>query len=381
MVIEAPSYSDSTVFVSDVVSYLDQTIQLNCQHSLQKSGLVVGDMDMIVNGILICLDITEPVLEESIEKGCNLLITHQSPFLEPIDKITSEYCVGQHIIKAIKHGLAIYVCDTNLDHLGNGASYKMASKIDLQEMRPMVAQKVNLYKLVTFAPLHTEKYIIESLYRVGAVFAFAAHNLIEYADGVVESVCDAVDSYQLSQCHRGLQVEMRQENQLTFIVPIHCRQKIIETLLHVHPYKKVSYYLEKIETTAADKGSGVIGTLPVALPAKYFLKYTKTKLNLSHLQYTNCLERTIKTVAIYAGDGAAFLGEILNKKVDAFITTGLQHAHFRQANGKMLMVDIGHHSTRLGVKKLIHAILSKEFNNIAILSCTTITNPVHSLND
>ncbi len=375
MTIKAPRYSDTAVTISDVINYLEQKMQLQSQSGALPSGVVVGDIGNVVTGILITLDITEAVLDESIEKRCNFIIVNQPIFIKPLAQIIPETYAGRCLIKAIKYELTIYVLNTNLDHLGRGASHRIANLIELQEMHPIIPQKVILYRLTTFVPLHAEKYLMESLCQVGAVLA--TQNLTSVSTKMHHSVgSDPASAY-----FTNSKLEFSQESQLTFIVPTPCKERIVQTLLHVHPYEKVTYYLEQVEIVVNNMGSGVVGTLPIELPDKYFLKYIKTKLTLSYLQHTNYFDRPIKRVAVYAGGGSWLLNEVLSKQVDAFITTGLEYEHFLEANGKTLLIDIGFHASRLGVKKLILALLSKEFNNIVILRCKTITNPIHHIND
>ncbi|MCT4697183.1 Nif3-like dinuclear metal center hexameric protein [Candidatus Cardinium sp. TP] len=361
MTIKAPRYSDTVVTIADIINCLEQKVQLS-QHSIATSGVVVGDIGNVVTGILIALDITEALLEEAVEKGCNFIIVHQPIFVEPLAQIIPESYAGRCVIKAIQHALTIYVFSSNLDHLGRGTSHRMANLIELQQTRPIMPHKVMLYRLTTFVPPHATKPLMQALCQVGALLA--TQNLT----GVAACAADA-------------RLEFAQESQLAFIVPMPCKEQIIQTLLHVHPYEKVTYHLEQVEVIVNSTGSGLLGTLPIELPAKYFLKYIKTKLTLAHLQHTNHFDRPIKNVAVYAGSGGWLLKEVLHKKIDAFITTGLQYEQFLEANGKTLLIDIGYHATRLGLKRLILALLSKEFNNIVILRCKTITNPVHHIND
>lgn len=371
----APKYNDTSVTISDVVNYLEQKVPLQSQHHVTTPHIVVGDVTHIVTGILIALDITEAVLDEAVEKGCNFIVVNQPIFIDPLAQVIPENYAGKCVIKAIKHQLTIYVFNTNLDHLGRGVSHRITNLIELQEMRPIIPHKAVLYRLTTFVPLHAANHLVQSLCQVGAVLA--TQNLTS----VAAPVHHAAYSAHLSDFTAGSDLEFSQESQLSFILPTPYKEQIIQTLLQVHPYEKVTYYLEQIEAIEDNMGSGVVGTLPIELPEKYFLKYIKTKLNLSHLQHTNYFDRPIKNVAVYAGSGGGLLKEVLSKKIDAFITTGLQYEQFLEANGKTLLIDIGYHASRLGLKKLILALLSKEFNNIVVLRCKTITNPIHHIND
>ncbi|WP_339044192.1 Nif3-like dinuclear metal center hexameric protein [Cardinium endosymbiont of Tipula unca] len=384
MKIESPTCSDTAISISDIVHYLEQTIQLCSEHTLFQFGLVVGNPQKTVTGILICLDITEELLDEAIEKKCNFIITNQPLLTNALHQVTPESYAGRCMIKAIQHNLAIYVFSTNLDHLGDGSSHRIANFLELQEMQPIVCEKQTLYKLTTFVPPQAEKDLINSLCQSGAMVhsqGFSGHLSTTPVGARYRT-----DSYGLVSNGTGTNLEILEETQLTFMLPTPCKDKVVQVLLHAHPYKKIPYYLESVETVVENRGSGVIGTLPVELPAKYFLKYVKTKLNLANLQHanvyhTNMSDKPIKTVAVYAGNGSQLLSKVLDKQMDVFITTGLQYEQFLEASGKVLIIDIGYYAARLGVKKLILALLSKEFNNIVILRCKTITNPIHYIND
>ncbi|TDG95732.1 hypothetical protein CCPUN_00160 [Cardinium endosymbiont of Culicoides punctatus] len=381
MEIEDMAYSN-LIPISEVVHYLEQTIRLCSHHDLYQSGLVVGNMQNIVTGILICLDITEELLDEAIEKNCNFIIANQPLLIDPLHKITPETYAGKCVIKAIRHDLAIYIFGTNLDYLGSGASHRIAKFLELQDTWPIICEKQILYKLTTFVPFQAKKDLIATLSGEGALLN--NENVMDHlSDALVKG---GSESELFTNWNTRLSLEKVEEIQLTFTFPVVYKEKVIQALLRAHPYRKVSYYLEPIETIVENRGSGVIGTLPVELPAKYFLKYVRTKLNLVNFQFanthhTNISEKPIKVIAIYAGNGSQLLNNALDKQVDVFITTGLRYEQFLEASGRLLMIDIGYYAVRLGIKKLILALLSKEFNNIVILRCKTITNPIHYIND
>ncbi|MDD9139856.1 MAG: Nif3-like dinuclear metal center hexameric protein [Candidatus Cardinium sp.] len=368
-------YNGSMVVVSDIVNYLEQIIQLHCPCHLIKSGLIVGDLHSVVTGVLICLDITEAVLEEAMEQTCNLLITYQPFVLQPLSCITPENYKGRCAIKAIKNNLSIYVFYTNLDYLGNGASHEMAEALALQKNQPLLPWQTKMYKLTTFAPSYAEKKIITALYQAGALLA--TYEPTRLVGSTAVNTSDVTHSI----LPNNLNINHTEEKQLTFTLPMYAKEKSIQMLWQAHPYTTVPYYLEQIELTLEDSGIGSIGLLPIPLPAKYFLKYLKTKLALPNLRHTSYTDQLIYKVAIYAGEGSWLVETILDKQIDAFITTDLQYAQFLENNRNTLLIDIGYAAARSPIKKLIAALLLKEFNNIAILCCKTITNPIYHIND
>ncbi len=373
------STAASGVFVADVVNFLEETVSLHLQDPIGGVGFVLGNQSNIVTGILVCFNITEEVLEEAVEKKCNLVVASYPMRFRPLDQIIPTSYEGRCMIKAIQNDLSIYILNGNLDHLGFGPSHRIADLVGLKEPTPIVFYKTACYRLTVFIPSHIEKELVAALHQVGSSSSSKAQVVH------LNSISSSTYYYDVHQHQPNIasnaSLATLEEMVVTCMVPSHLREKVIQTLLRVHPYEKVHYYLDPLEINEKNKGSGVMGVLPIPLPTKYFLKYVKTKLNLLHFQHTCALPHPIKTVAIYAGIGHGLLQDVLDAKIDAFITTGVHYHDCLEANGRMLLLDIGYHATQLGLKKVIVAILSKEFNNIVILSCKTTTNPIHYINN
>ena len=362
MITKVRESSNSSTIVSDIVNYLEQTVPPLVDTAIKgRIGFIVGNLLDTVRSILVCVNVTEKVLDEAVEKGCNLVIANHPIYIRSL-VITPAYHGERCIIKAIKHNLSIYVIHNNFDALGDGMSSRFASLIGLEDLHPIVFTKEEIYKLTTVVPAHAEQSMIASFYQSGVV------TVTGNPAGHMSMVANSGDG--------GLQ-----ERIITFFIPVCFKEKAIQLLFHVHPYEKVIYYVEPLEMMSKNKGRGLIGKLPIELPAKYFLKYIKTKLGLMRLKHTCEIDFTVKTVAVYAGVGDFLLEKIYNKGIDAFITAGLQYDHFLEAKGKILILNVDRHAAWVGVKKRIIALILKEFNNITMLRCQTVTNPIHYIND
>ena len=82
-------------------------------------------------------------------------------------------------------------------------------------------------------------------------------------------------------------------------------------------------------------------------------------------------------MAVCGGSGSYLIPEVIKQNIDAFVTADLKYHDFFEAEGKILIADIGHYNSEIGTKELIYELLSKKFDNIVVLQCKTITNPVH----
>jgi dinuclear metal center YbgI/SA1388 family protein len=140
------------MILRDIVSYLDSEIPLSFQESYDNSGLQVGEPEKEITSALLTLDVTEEVLAEAIEAGCNLIISHHPLIFSGIKKVTGKYFTDRIIIAAIKNDIAIYSSHTNLDVHSSGVSIKMAEKIGLKNIKVLSPLRNRLLKLVTFVP-------------------------------------------------------------------------------------------------------------------------------------------------------------------------------------------------------------------------------------
>ncbi len=103
------------------------------QEGWDNCGFSVGDPYKEVNKALIALDCTEEVIDEAVEAGADILITHHPLILGGIKQITPLSITGRIIERAVKNNIAVYSAHTNMDKVANGVSSIMADKLDLRE--------------------------------------------------------------------------------------------------------------------------------------------------------------------------------------------------------------------------------------------------------
>jgi len=121
--------------IKEIISFLEKIAPLTYQEEYDNCGLIVGDKDAVLNEALITLDCTEAVIEEAIETGCNLIISHHPIIFSGLKKLNGSNYIERTVIKAIKHNIAIYAIHTNLDNVHNGVSAKIADKLGLENCK------------------------------------------------------------------------------------------------------------------------------------------------------------------------------------------------------------------------------------------------------
>lgn len=119
------------MYIKEIISLIEDYAPLKFQASFDNSGLLCGDPERELTSILLCIDVTEEVVKEAIDKGHNLIISHHPLIFSGLKHITPATYVERCVIDAIKHDITIYAAHTNMDVVSNGVSGRMADKLDL----------------------------------------------------------------------------------------------------------------------------------------------------------------------------------------------------------------------------------------------------------
>ena len=118
-----------------VLDALEQYAPLPLQDSFDNAGLQIGlTAEQEVTGALLCLDVTEAVIDEAERMGCNLIVAHHPLLFHGLKSITGKSYVERCVIKAIQKGIGIYAAHTNLDNAEGGVNYRIAEKIGLTNL-------------------------------------------------------------------------------------------------------------------------------------------------------------------------------------------------------------------------------------------------------
>lgn len=129
--------------VKDIVKSIEDFAPLNLQESYDNAGLQVGDPESSVSAVLLCLDVTEEILNEAVERSCNLIVSHHPLIFHGLKSLTGADETQRIVMKALKEGLAIYSAHTNLDSATEGVSYEMAHQLNLGNLKVLVPSEKN----------------------------------------------------------------------------------------------------------------------------------------------------------------------------------------------------------------------------------------------
>jgi dinuclear metal center YbgI/SA1388 family protein len=364
------------MLIKDIVQHLESFAPLSYQEDYDNSGLITGQPNQVLTGVLISLDCTEAIVDEAIREGCNLIVAHHPIVFKGLKKINGHNYVERTIIKAIKNDIALYAIHTNLDNVVRGVNFKIAEKIGLQEVRILAPKKHLLKKLITFVPHEAKEVVLESLYKAGA------GNIGEYShcsyqlEGTGTFLPGHAATPAIGQ--RGT-VETVAETRLEVILPAYLEGAVVNALFSTHPYEEPAYDLIALENVYKEVGAGAIGILPTPMDEKEFLLYLKERMNLSCIRHTPLRQASVQKVAVCGGAGSFLLRQAIGQKADVFVSADFKYHEFFDAENKLIIADIGHYESEVFTKDLIYDFLIEKFSNIAIRLSKIDTNPISYL--
>ena len=364
------------VFIKDITDYLESIAPLSLQENYDNAGLIIGDSDTPVQKILVCLDVTEKIIEEAIENNINLIVSHHPIVFSPLKKLTGKTFVERIIQKSIKHDIALYAIHTNLDNVyHNGVNEEICNVLGIFNKRILVPKRGVLMQLTAFVPTDYAQKVLNALYDAGAGQIGVYKNCSFRTSGI--GTFTPVDSAQPFIGEKNVRTEVEEER-IEVIFPEYLERKIMSALRNAHPYEEVAYYLHTLANANQEVGSGMIGEIEPA-DAMLFLKKVKTVMQAGVVRYTAITEKKIVKVAVCGGAGRFLLNDAISQGADIFITSDFKYHDFFEANGKIIVADIGHFESEQFTIQLLQKLLKKKFEDIFVLSASFSTNPVNFL--
>lgn len=357
-----------------ILQHLHELAPPSLQESYDNAGLIVGNNDMDITGILVALDTTEAVIDEAIEKKCNLVVAHHPIVFKGLKKINGKNYVERVIIKAIKNDIAIFAIHTNLDNVfENGVNQKIGNKLGLKNLKILSPKAEQIIKLSVYVPHDHLEEVRSALFHAGAgtisdydECSFVSEGLGTFRPG------KGTNPYIGNIGFRHTEAESKVE----VILPRHLQHQVVRAMMENHPYEEVAYDLHLLENTT-NIGSGMIGELEVPVSTNDFLKQLKSKMQTEVVRYTKTAKTEIRNVAICGGSGSFLIHQAKAAGADAYVTGDVKYHEFFDGENDMMICDIGHYESEQFTIELLGDFLSEKIPNFAVIFTETVTNPIN----
>ncbi|MDG1804888.1 Nif3-like dinuclear metal center hexameric protein [Flavicella sp.] len=360
--------------IKDITNSIEELAPLNYAEGFDNVGLLVGDYKTEVSGVLVTLDTLENVVEEAIEKKCNLIVSFHPIVFSGLKKINGNNYVERVIIKAIKHDIAIYSMHTALDNSINGVNAKICDVLGLKNKHILIPQKNTIKKLLTYVPIENAERLRKAMFAKGAGKIGKYDNCSFNVEGF-GTYRGGEDSNPTIGTKGVLHTE--KEIIIGVIFEKHLEGAILKAMFDNHPYEEVAYEITTIENKHQQIGMGMIAEFEEEMQEVDFLNFVKNTLHTDCIRHSKLTGKPIKKVAVLGGSGSFAIENAKNAGADAFISADFKYHEFYKAENQILITDVGHYESEQFTKNLLVDYLTKKFTNFAIILSDKITNPIY----
>jgi dinuclear metal center YbgI/SA1388 family protein len=359
--------------LSEIIGCLEKFAPAKLQESYDNSGLQIGNYKNEISAALVCIDVTEEVIEEALKKKCNLIISHHPLIFAGLKSITEKNSIEKIVVRAIKADLNILALHTNLDSVENGVSFRLAEKIGLKDIKVLSPMKSKLQKLVFFVPLDYAENVKIAIFEAGAghIGNYGSCSFSTEGKGTFRGLSG-------SNPFVGKKGELHIENEIRIetVVPEYLMNAVVKALLETHPYEEVAYDIYSLDNKNERLGMGAIGELENSIEIETFLHDLKLLVGTNNIRITKMVNERVKTISVCGGSGSFLLQEAIRKKADVFISGDFKYHQFFEAENKIVIADIGHFESEQFTKEIIYDLLINNFPKFAVHLSETNTNPI-----
>ncbi len=360
--------------LKEVVSYLNGKAPLALQESYDNAGLLTGDGNAKITTVLLTVDVTEAVVQEAVTLGAELIVAHHPIIFKGLKKLTGDNYVERTVLAALRNNIALYAGHTNFDAVEGGVNTYIAQKLSLTNIHMLAPAKGMLRKLVTFVPADHAAAVRQAMWDAGA--------------GVIGNYDETSFNLTGEGTFRGNEethpfvgepgnLHFEKEVRIETILPSFREHEVVEALLQAHPYEEPAWDIYSLENDYPGAGMGAIGTLEAPVEEMSFLRQVKEIFQAGCIRHTSLRGKPVKKVAVCGGTGSFLLKEALRQGADVFLSADFKYHEFFDADGKTVIVDIGHYESEQVAKELFYDLLSKKFPNFALHFSQTVTNPIN----
>ena len=360
--------------IFEIGHYLESLAPLSFQEDYDNCGFLAGNPEWEFEKALLCLDLTEDVMKEAIEKHCNLIISHHPFIFKSIKKFTSDQPETTIIALALMNNIAVYAIHTNLDNSLHGLNATVFSKLGISKYKILSPRQGLLSKLITFCPVEHAEKIRNAMFEAGAgnigTYSCCSYNVKG------EGTFRASDQSNPFVGEKN-KVHFEKEIRIEVVFPGYLENRILNALMAAHPYEEVAFDIYPIKNVLVQSGSGLIGELEQPMDQPQFMEFVKKSLEIPVIRHSDFLLTKIKTVALCTGSGGFLIPAAVISGANVFLTADLKYHDFFGMKKKMLLADIGHYESEQWVKEWLYDALIEKFPTFAFLISEVNTNPVH----
>lgn len=337
--------------ISAITSAIEARFPLSYQESWDNSGLQVGSLRNDTDGVLLCVDCTEDTVNEAIDKGCKLIVSHHPLIFRGFKRLTGDTLQQRVAETAVRHGISVYSCHTPVDNvLDGGVSGEMARMLGFTPVKVLSSARDKWSKVT----LH------------GAP-------CLELTTAAEEFVAEA------SGCLRPRLIIGDSRMEVT--LPSAMVSRFLGRVADVCDGNLPDLEISKLENTSSGLGLGAYALCDEGVTVSGLVRRVKDSFGSKAVRTTSLPdnETKIRRLALCGGSGSEFIPDAIASGAQAFITSDTKYHDFLDYGHDILIIDIGHFEAEKVTKEIFYKIISKKFPTFAVWKSEAEQNCINYL--
>jgi dinuclear metal center YbgI/SA1388 family protein len=363
--------------LGEVIAALDARYDPALAEDWDAVGLVCGDPEETVRSVLFAVDPTSAVVDEAIEAGVDLLVTHHPLLLTPVHGVPASDPKGRLVHRLVRAGIGLFVAHTNADRAADhGVNDALAAAVGLVDPTPLETIPAPLTDtMVVFTPVAHADRLVDALSEAGAGVMGDYTRCVWQTTGTGTFIPgDGAHPTIGSQGH----LERVPEVRLEMVVPRGRRADVLRALHAWHPYEDPGYAFFENSATPSRAGLGRVGELPSAVSLREFAERVAQVLpaTAGGVRVAGDPERLVQTVAVCGGSGGSLLGPAAGAGADVLLTSDLKHHPVSEAGESAgpALCEVAHYASEWPWLPVAADLLHRDLGarvQVAVSACRT----------
>ncbi len=353
---------------NDVIKALERFAPIEDAESWDNPGFLVGDRNHEIHKVLVALDVIDPVIDEAIKIGADMIVTHHPIVFGAVKKVTTDTPLGTKIVRLIKNNIDHYASHTNLDAAIGGTNDVFASLAGLEDVEVLdVTNKEKLFKYAVFVPEDAAEKVREAIVNAGGgkigenysgcTFTAAGEGRFTPLEGAKPAIGDIGKE------------ETVKEVKIETVVAASKLSALLKAVEAAHPYEEPAYDIIALEKTGRQNGIGRVGVLPEETTLGEYALKIKEVLGLDAIRVVGELDTKIKKVGLCTGSAIEYMKKVKAKGCQVFITADMRYHESQKAlDLGLTLIDATHFASENIIVPTLCKIISEACPGVKVVA-------------
>lgn len=358
--------------VAEILKKLQNLAPLTLAEDYDNCGLLVGDGEAEVCGVLCALELTPAALERALEWDCNLVLCHHPLIFRPLKRLSPRSRPGGLLYELVRHEMAVIAMHTNWDRIAGGTSFYMCRRLGLKNLRVLAPER-RLSRLTVVVPWEESEKVKQAIANITFLGSlYQGERILKEQVDLEPFSQKGADSAELET----QKVENEKSVRLSFLLRKDDEPAILKAIRKVIPPEGCWLEWHSLDNVAPTVGYGCVGEFPEPMDWPQLALRLKEVFGCRSIRHSSPPHRPLRKVAFCGGSGAFLYLEACAAGADIYITGDVKYHDLAEASPETMLADIGHFESEHLLAEQFADVLTEQWGNSFPVHTFKVLNPV-----